>query len=408
MKTYKESVLKNSLKVITGEDANAEIVALAVYLRAGSIYESPDEFGYAHLLEHMLLKGSGKYPTIFDVNVILDRAGAFKQANTSAETIKVIIEVAKDQIEKMMELLADIIIAPIFDKQVLEKEKRAAILELRQNQDKPARRAMENAFKNMFDGHALATNVLGDEQHILSATIEKLQIYHKKYFNPSRAAIIISGGVSHDVAVSLTEKYFDQWKNTTDSAVDVATPILHRGSVINIAMPVSQATVRLDFPRKQATLKEFLSFELTGNYLSYGHTSLLYSELRHKLGLIYGVFAYASTYTTAAVFSVEAGTHSPKEVIDLITDRIFSLKKYFTEILFEEYKDQLKNIFLRRYSGPTSELSFLGKMWVLYGKLVSPTDALTELGQISYEDVMKVVEDIFRKDNLFITSVLPS
>lgn len=401
--TYKETTLSNGLKVITGENPNSEIVTFSIWVKAGARYESSEQLGYAHFLEHMLLKGTEKYPSTFEVGRVKDRVGAISNAFTGPERIYFFIQVAKDNLEKMIELLADAILNPLLDANELENEKKVVIEEMRRSKEDYPKHIWKVLLRETFEGHPLSQNVLGSEESIGAVTPEKIKDYHKKFFVPSRSAFVATGGVSHETILPLIEKYFSDWSGEY-IADDLHTPNIKEGNFFEKSQ-TKQTYLIFAYAGQNITPKESAAFEILKNYLSYGQSSLLKEELRNKRGLVYGISASNTPYLDANLFSVETSTAKPKEVIDIVSSGIDNLANNFNENLFEELKNQTANVVLRQLSDPFFEMFIIGNGWRMYGKLISPEEFINEIKNVSYDDILAVENKFLSKDNLFISAI---
>lgn len=404
MKQYKQSKLPNGLRVITGEDPNSDIITLSVWARAGSRYENKQQRGYSHILEHMLLKGTKNRPSAFEIGLIADRAGAYFNAFTSKEFIQVIIQVAKSQGEKMFALLADIILNPLLESKVLEKEKQVIIQELKHDQDNHYRRLWMESLKRIFQGHPLSNYPLGNERTILSATSEKLREYHVNFFKPNRAAIITSGAISHEKVLALARKELGHWQKGKDIKDYLISPKIKRGEDF-LMMPGTQTHLFFGFAGPKSSFKDSLALDLIADYLGHKHTSLLYQELRHKLGLVYNLSTHAVAYQDATLFSIVTSSSKPKDVLSIILDKALSLEKYFTKELFREHKEQLINVLLRKLNDPFAEIRFLGSYWVLHDHLIPPQRAIKTIQHLTYQDILNVKNTYLTKNNLFVMAL---
>lgn len=400
---YKESTLNNGLKVITSENSSSEIVTFSIWVKAGARYETKEQAGYAHFLEHMLLKGTKKYPSVFEVGRAKDRVGAISNAFTGPERIYFYIQVAKNDLEKMVELLAGSILNPLFDVSEFENEKKVIIEEIKRSKEDYPRHVWRILLGRVFKGHPLSNNVLGSEESIVDATIDKVKDYHKNFFFPSRSAFIATGGVSHEEILSLIIKYFGDWMGD-DIFDNLQEPVIKNGSFFEKSA-TKQAYIILSYIGKGVTLKESAVFEVVKNYLSYGQSSLLKQELRNKRGLVYGIFASSTLYLDANIFGIETSTAKPKEVIETISREIDNLSSNFNKSILEELKNQTRNIILRQLNDPFYELGMLGNSWRLHNKLMIPEEFIKEIKNVSYDDILAIKNKFLSKDHLFITVI---
>lgn len=403
MKKYQESKLKNGLTLISCEDKNSDVVVFLFSIKAGSRYEEKEESGFAHLLEHMMLRGTTNRPTAFEISLATDRAGAYINARTSAEKIDFIIEVSKGKAKEMFELLADILLHPLFDGATFENEKKVIVQELHQIKNDPPRNLWWAVIPKILKGHPLGNHVFGTEDSIIAATPEKLRNYHQKFFMPSQATIIASGAISH-AELEAFSQILEHWnnKNVETLKSTYSIPVSRNRVFFEKKSDTKQSFLVLFFLTKALSLRETVTLYCVSTFLNYGHSSLLYQELRHKLGLVYSVSTYQAQYSDACVFYTQAFTTEPEKVIRVLKEKILNLEKYFSKELLEEIKKQQVNIMMRGLSSPYNIATQLTTYWNLYGRLVTPTEIQKLIEEITHEDVVKVRNNFLNEKNLSI------
>lgn len=402
MKVYKESKLENGIAILTSEDLDSEVVSISVYILAGSRYERTSEFGFAHFLEHMLMKGTKKRPSIHELHVLLDRAGAYSNANTSEERIQFIIEVVRERFDDMFEIISDMILNSILDKTVLENEKKIILQEYDRAYDNPSRRVCIESENRIFKGHPLGHTPLGTKECINSATPETLKEFYKRTFLPQRMAVVVSGGVTHDAVVSNTQKYFGSMKRGSEEGLDNRTTLSFQNGAAFEHVHSKQTQLVVSFPSSTISIEEEAIMRLYLCFLRSGRTSLLPEELRHKRGLVYGVDGYRAANLDAWMVFFQTQSTKPEEVIPIIVDRVTNASKYFTKELFEAYKTQYINLDKRFKSRDASDGDFLSFFWINYGKMVKPDDIYEIVRNAKYEDALEIIGRLITPKNLFI------
>lgn len=402
MKKYKESKLENGLTIISCEEASSETINFNFVVKAGARYETKEESGYAHLLEHTLLKGTKNKPTALDISLIIDRAGAYLNASTSAEQINVILEAAKERKKEMLELLTDIITDPLFDPGILENEKKVVIQEIHKMKDDPARNLWYVAIPKILGNHPAASSALGTERSVLSATPEKLKNYYHRFFKPSRIALISAGAISHDELLKLAVP-LEHWQDGKDAEISTDLFLPPKAGSLNVfekKIGNKQTLIDFIFVSRNTSLKEELILDLISTFLTYGHSSLLYQELRHKLGLVYSVSSYRRSYRDVCIFYTQVSTTEPEKIISVVKDKILGLEKYFTKRLFEEIKEQQINVLTRNLSNNYFVANTLASYWIIYNRLIAPAEIKKIIKSITYEDVMRVKREFLNEKNL--------
>lgn len=403
MNIYKESILKNNLKIITGENPNSEIVTISIWIKAGSRYEKKDQLGYAHVLEHIMLKGTKKYPSIFEISAVQDRVGAASNAFTGPERIYFFIQVSKKYLEKMFELLSDIILNPLFDSRVLENEKQVVIQEIHLTNDNISKRLWRFSMEKIFIGHPLAQNSMGKEECIISSNVDRITDYYKKFFIPGRAAIIVNGGVSHEEILILAEKFFNKWSG--ENIVDNLFSLNIISKNFFETKPIKQTNLLFSYVIQRITFKESVVLDIIANYLGSGQSAFLYQELRHKTGLVYGISVGNENYQDANIFFIKTSTTKPEDVVAIVKEKIENLENYFSESLLQEIKEQTISMLLRAINDAYKEIAFLGNGWRIYNRLITPIELIEEIRKIEYTDFLEVKNKYLNKNGLCVSAI---
>lgn len=404
MNIYNESIISNGLRVITFENSNSEIVIISIWIRSGARCGDESQGGYAHFLEHMMLKGSKKYPSVLEFSKIKDRAGAISDGLTNADRVCFYIKVAKNQLEKMFELLSDMILNPIIDPVVLENEKQVILQELYKSNDNNDKRIWQFSLESAFNGHPLSRNNLGTESSISLATVNSLRDYYNTYFTPDRSAIIVTGSVKHDEILMLIDKFLGAWNISGGVFNDTQSLNIKKGFFFR-KIPTKQTFVAFNFVGNRPSFKESLILEVISTYLSYGTSSFLYQVLRHERGLIYGVSSSNNIFEDANLFYIKTSTTKPKEVVGLVSEKINNLENYFTESVFEELKEQCINIFTLKIENIEGEFNFLGNNWRIYNKLILPEEIINAIRMLEYTDFIEIKNKYLNESNLVITAI---
>jgi zinc protease len=199
--------LANGLRVLLIPDSSRPSVTLnAVYL-VGSRNEGYGELGAAHMLEHLLLRGSRKHP---DMQAEETRYGSVRNASTTVDNTSYFqtIPAIDSVVEWAIDLQADRMINAFVTRQNLATEFSVVRNELELNESTPATAARMQLFATAFKSHAYQRPIVGSVSDIENASIERLQAFYKRYYQPDNALLIASGRFSSARMLSLIEKKF--------------------------------------------------------------------------------------------------------------------------------------------------------------------------------------------------------
>ena len=203
-----EHRLANGLRVIVKEDRRAPTAAHMVWYRAGSMDETNGTTGVAHLLEHMMFKGT---PTIGagEFSRLVAAAGGRDNAFTSRDYTAYFQQVPKHKLEQMMQIEADRMRHLTLDPQAFEQEIKVVMEERRlRTDDQPQARLSEQMHAVAFQAHPYRVPVIGWMSDLESMTVQDARDWYERWYAPNNAHVVVVGDVDHQVVFRLAERYY--------------------------------------------------------------------------------------------------------------------------------------------------------------------------------------------------------
>lgn len=403
MNIYKESISENGISVITAENPSSDIVSLVFCFRAGSRHDSPGQKGYAHFLEHMIMKGSVKYPSVAAISDLTDPLGAYLNAYTSVESLRLIFQVPKNGFKKIFGLIADLVINPVFEDKTLENEKKVVLQEIGRAMSDPQKLVWIKSFENAFSGSSFANYPLGKKEDIIEASSDDLKEYMKRWMTPERSVLVVSGNISHEEVLSLTGKFYGRWdpKGFSDEPEKID---LKPGSY-HFDFPAEQNHIDISGLYELPDIKEWAALNVALVILAKGRDSILVNLLRQKMGLVYSVIADAALYKGYFIYRIGTSTDFREQVIKLILKEIKDLPKKIDGVVVKKAKEQFANNLVRDISDPIKEITFIYNYWLGYGRFIKPGDIIKAVRSLKPDDVRRAAEKYFRPKDIAITSV---
>lgn len=404
---YKESTLDNGLKIFTYEDANVPVIDMRLIFRAGSRYEGKDQKGYAHILEHMLMKGTTKRPSPILISQEIDNKGGYRNAFTGRDYLSMVLQAADNYSEDLFELLSDMFFNSLIDPQILENEKRVIVEELNKAKDNVETFFIRFTYEKFFSGHPLSTNILGDQESIMSATTEALIEYKNTFLIPNNSCIVVAGNISHEKVVALAEKYFNAWEKGENAVLNIDFKQSAPGPFF-LAKDLQQTSISYSMPTVSGKMsREIAALDLVRNFLNFGSSSILNEELRHKRGLVYTVGSSNFIFSDTGVFIIRTSTSRPKEAVQAIDDVIRNLKNKFTESLLPTIKNQYIGSFKLGIANPYHQTDFLADSFRTKGRLVTLAEYLAEVENITYPEIVHVIDTYLTPQKAVIAGIGP-
>ena len=206
--------LPNGLSVLILKDTRFPLVSTRLYVHAGSSYETPDQAGISHVLEHMVFKGTDSRPKSA-ISQEVESAGGYLNAATSYDYTVYITDMPDRHWKLGMDVVRDMAFHPTLDPQELESEKNVIVAELQRGEDDPGSRMFKTLLADTLKGTPYDRPIIGYEKTIRALTTQNLRDYIAKYYQPQNMLLVVVGNVDPAEVLTEAEKMFAPYKNTT-------------------------------------------------------------------------------------------------------------------------------------------------------------------------------------------------
>ena len=212
---YQIHTLRNGMRIVHAE-TNSPVAHCAVMVEAGSRDEAPGESGVAHLIEHLLFKGTQKRKAFHILSRLEDVGGEINAYTTKEETC-VHASFLKEYYERTLELFGDILFHSTFLPKALLNEKEVILEEINSYRDTPSEQIFDDFDEMVFTGHPLGKNILGDKKTLKKLKKEDIERFISQHYHPSRIVIASVGAIAFSRLIKLSEKYFQDIENPQET-----------------------------------------------------------------------------------------------------------------------------------------------------------------------------------------------
>ena len=204
----RKKILSNGMTLIAYATSHVPKVLVQIAYDVGSAVEEQGEKGLAHLVEHMIFKGTDVLAE-GAIDAIARKYGASFNAFTSTDETSYYFEVDRENWKNFVPMLADCMKNALFDKEHLASELKAVVQELNMYRDKHMSRMVQLAFQIAFPAnHPYHHPIIGYKEDLASLDAQVLKNFYKKYYHPERAVLFIVGDIDADDAIAYAEQYF--------------------------------------------------------------------------------------------------------------------------------------------------------------------------------------------------------
>lgn len=417
---YKQSVFKNSLRLITIPMPGTKTATVLVMVRTGSKYEVRENNGISHFLEHMFFKGTKKRPNTLAIAAELDGIGAEFNAFTAKEYTGYWVKSAGDKIEQAMDVVSDIFLNSKFDAKEIEREKGVIIEELNMYKDNPAM-YIEDLFEECLYGDQPAGwDTIGTKKNILKFKRGNFTDYFKAQYGAQNTIVCAAGAVPQteelnrtnraDKTYKLVKKYFSELKK---SAGKEKFPVIKKQTEPRVKMhykKTDQAALSLGVRAFPIGHKDETALKVASILLGGSMSSRLFIELRERRGLAYSVKTQAEMYTDSGYLTTEAGVpiNKTEEAIKII---LYEYKKLAHKAVDKQELEKTKNMIKGRMAIQMEESDNVA-IWharnaVLRGKTVAPEEFLRKVKRVGAGDIKRVARAIFKAAGLNLAIIGP-
>lgn len=391
--------LNNGVRIVGEEISSVRSVSIGVWIGTGSRYETPDNNGISHFLEHMLFKGTESHSARELANAF-DSIGGQVNAFTAKEYTCFYAKVLDEHFSTALDTLSDMMFHSTFAPEEMEKEKKVVIEEIRMYEDTPDELVMDLLAENVYVDHPLGYTILGQEGNLKSFARSDVLQYVDERYRAENVVVAVAGNVAEDDVVTLVEQYF----GTTFANSDVAPGLLGTrtpGFQIGVNArfkDTEQVHLSLATEGIPAGDPRLYSLILLNNALGSAPSSRLFQEIREERGLAYSVFSFHSAYRDCGMFGIYAGT-SPSQVdtvLSLIQETCEDIKvNGITDEEFRKGKEQVKGSMMLSLESTSSRMNRLAKNELILGHDVSLDETLAGINRVTNDDVKAVAQSLF-------------
>ena len=315
----KRHTLKNGLEVITIKK-DTQIAAINIGIKVGALYESLDQKGISHFIEHVLFKGTNKRSDE-ELNEELESLGGEYNAYTDYDATVYTISCLMEEFKNGVELLGDMIINPKFDEEEIEKERGVILSEIRMSKDDLEDLSFKNVNKIAFTKSALKYEVTGLEDNVKRFTRKELLDYYNKYYTPKNSLITMVSSLSHDDAIKMVENEFKTWSGEKQELTNIVKEKNKEVVKTSYKKDIEQSTIVYLYTFDELEKSDELPLRILNHRLGESSNSLLFREVRENRGLAYDIYTHleiTNSIKTLYIYTAvgEDNIEETKEAID--------------------------------------------------------------------------------------------
>jgi predicted Zn-dependent peptidase len=407
---YQKSVLDQGLRILTSTMPHTRSVSVSFFIGAGSRYETMQENGITHFIEHMLFKGTTKRATAREIAVAIEGVGGLFNASTGREVTTYWTKVGQDHFSVALDVLADMLLNSKLEAEELEKERGVIIEEINMTLDHPADWVHLLATELIWPDHPLGRDQAGSKESVSGITRPMMQSYIHEHYQPGNTVLAIAGNVEHDRAVQEATAQLGAWQPRPRTSYVPMNLEQEQARVRLEHMTTQQAHLVLLLPGLSRSDDEKYHLSLLNTILGQGMSSRLFLEVREKRGLAYSVYSYVSPYLDTGVMGVYAGVDADQveHALAAILEELDKIRQDpVSDDELVKAKEFTKGHLQLQMEDSFAVASWIGRQECLEERVLSVEEVLEEVDAVTTTDVQGVGQRLLRQEKLNLAVVGP-
>lgn len=311
--TVRMTTLSNGLRVASDTMAHVKSVSLGIWVNAGARYEKIDHNGVAHLLEHMLFKGTPSR-SAREIAETIENVGGQMNAYTARENTAYYSKMLAEDAGLGLGVLADMLQNSLFDADELARERQVVLQEIGQSFDTPDDIIFDYFQETAFPNQALGRPVLGLGDVVGEMSRDTLCSYLNTHYSPDRVIICAAGAIDHETLVEMASNLFTRLPAPAQIICETGQ---YHGGDFRKEDDLEQLHFLLGLPSLSVYDSDYYALNVASSLLGGGMSSRLFQEIREKRGLVYSIYSFNHSYRDSGLFGVYAGT-GPERIGELV------------------------------------------------------------------------------------------
>ena len=402
---YTRKILKNGLRVITIPMPSFESATVMVMVGAGSRYETPQNNGISHFLEHMAFKGTKKRPNAKVISELIDGIGGEFNAFTSKEVTGYYVKSAVTHVDLCLDILSDMLQNSKLEEAEIQREKGVILEEINLYEDTPARKIGDVYEGLLYGDTPMGWDIAGRKEVIKQIMRKDFVDYMSNLYSANNITVVVAGGIEAKKAEEMVEKYFGEMKSFDTLRYEKLYQNQVKPSLNIKHKETEQVHIAVGFRTVPVDSEEKHPLSVLAAILGGGMSSRLFSEVREKRGLAYYVRTSSEHFQDAGNIVSTAGL-DPKRLEEGIAVIIEEYSKFannkagLTEKELSKAKEYLKGHLVLELEDSRSVAAFYAQAELLEKQIETTEDLIKKIDKVSLKEIELVAKKYFKNETL--------
>ena len=385
--TIQQHTLSNGLRIVTEQMPGLKSTSIGIWVLAGGRHERIEQNGIAHFLEHMAFKGT-KSRTALQIAEQIEDVGGYINAYTSREMTAYYARVLEDDVALGLDIIADILLNPLFEDAEIEVERGVILQEIGQTLDTPDDIIFDWLQEEAYPDQPLGRSILGEAARVSTFAKSDLDRFVSEHYGPNQMILAAAGAVDHDAIVRQAEALFGHLPRV-ERAAGLLQPAKFIGGERRATKALEQVHFALALEGPTYRDPAIYTAQIYATALGGGMSSRLFQEIRENRGLCYTIFAQAGAYEDTGMTTIYAGT-SAEQIAELAHVTIDEMKRAADDMSDAEVaraRAQMKAGMLMDLESPSNRAERLARLLSIWDRIPGIEETIAHIDNVTTGDV---------------------
>ncbi|MCX6783600.1 MAG: pitrilysin family protein [candidate division WWE3 bacterium] len=407
---YAKKDLPNGVRLRALPIPGSSTVTFAVLVGAGSRQESAETSGIAHFIEHNVFKGTPLLPYSQAISNAIEGIGGINNAFTGYEFTGYWAKSAASKLDRLVFVVSDIFLNPLFPGKDLEIERGNVIEELNMYEDQPMEKVEQEFLSLVFKGHPLGQKIVGTKENLQRFSKADLEKFRSEFYDPKRVVVIAAGDLDSSSFFNLVEPIFKDF-NLGQKFSEIPYVTSQAGLQVKVInRKLDQAHLYLGWRGLDDNDERAEILEVANDILGGGMASRLFNKIRDQLGLAYYIRSNAESFKDTGLWTASAGVtvdRYQEALVAIVTEFKNIAISGVTEAELTRSKEHLKGILALSLETSDKVMNYYGLQELTRQKLETPEETIAKIDAVTLEDIQTLASELIKNSKLTVCLLGP-
>lgn len=407
IENVRKVVLPSGLRIVAEEVPQVRSITVGAWVLTGSRDEPEERAGISHFIEHMLFKGTRRRSALA-IAKQSEAIGGHIDAFTARENSCYYARVFEEHLPKAVSILGDILAAPLFAREEVERERRVVYEEIESYENNPEEMAHDLITELIWPAHPLGRPILGTRETLAKIGSRALTAYHREHYTAGNIVIAASGNLEFDRLVDLVRRHVPL---RPEPAPDGHYPLTRfRSRTRQCERDITQVSLALAGRGPSYHGADRFTLSVLNMILGAGISSRLFRKIREDEGLAYTVYSFLDQMRDTGIFGIFLGVapENTRRALALACREIRKLKRDgIRPWELESAKAQLLMSHFLGFESTYERMNRIALSEIGYGRQASLERLLQKIHEISADEVQEAIERYLQPDRFCLLTLGP-